>query len=325
MRAIVKTYFAIARRRHAKVPYLRWELQARCSHTKFRTNVADHLSLTKEGGFALLSSIDQEGVGTVRGGFRRALPFRLRLFLSHLFLSAGIVSALAAVVLLIWYPRPLFGLQGAPFILLMIVFVDVIIGPMLTLIVASPRKLRRELIRDLTIIGTVQLAALAYGAHSLFVARPAFVVFNTDRFDVVVANELVEDPELPYRDSRFTTAPVLGPVWVAAHPPESAEKRTRMLFSTVTQGGPDIKDLPALYEPWPPERGIDTGRLKPLSELMATSSEGNDASVNAMRIFGLREDGLAYVPLVGRERTGVVILNRQTLAVVYASDAAPKY
>lgn len=253
-----------------------------------------------------------------------SLAFRVRLFLSHLLISAGAVGALIAVVLLIWYPRPLFTLQGAPFILMIVVFVDAVIGPLLTLIVASPKKPRRELIRDLAIIGTVQLAALTYGAHSLFIARPAFIVFSADRFDAVVANELVEDPAFPYRNDRFKVAPVFGPVWVSASPPDSVQQRNELLFSTV-QGGPDLKDIPALYEDWPPKRGVEARRLKPLSELMATSSDGNHVSLYAMRASGLKESELAYVPLVGRERTGVVILNRRTLAVVYANDATPKY
>ncbi len=35
-----------------------------------------------------------------------------------------------------------------------------------------------------------------YGTHSLFIARPAFIVFNTDRFDVAVANELARNEKL---------------------------------------------------------------------------------------------------------------------------------
>lgn len=250
---------------------------------------------------------------------------RLRLFLSHLLLSAAAVSAVAAAVLLVWYPRPLFSLQGAPIILMIVVFVDVVIGPLLTLIVSSPNKSSRSLFRDLAIIGTVQLAALAYGAHSLFIARPAFIVFNTDRFDVVVANELARNEKLEYRDPRFASTPILGPVWVVALPADSVEERNRMLFSVVVEGGPDIKDYPALYEAWPPKRRIEETRLKPLNELMAASSDGNHVGLDVMRDSGLRQNELAYVPIVGREKTGVVILNRDTLKVVHTSDVSPKY
>ena len=249
---------------------------------------------------------------------------RLKLFASHACISAAVVGAVAAIVLLVWYPYPLFSLQGAVVILALVAFVDVVIGPLITLIVASPKKGSAELVRDLAIIGIVQFAALTYGVHSLFVARPAFIVFNADRFDCVVANELVAMVELSYRNPRFITAPIFGPIWVAASPPDSAQEREKLLFSAL-QGGPDIKDIPALYEEWPPKRGVKVDKLKPLSELMRTSSEGNQAGLAATRTSGLPENELAYLPIVGREKIGVVILNRNTLSVMYVSDVAPRY
>jgi hypothetical protein len=250
---------------------------------------------------------------------------RLKLFASHLLISTVVVGIVAALVLFVWYPNPLFSIQGALTILLLLVVVDVIAGPLITLIVGSPKKPRRELVRDLAIIGTVQLAALIYGAHSLFIARPAFIVFNADRFDAISANEVVTDAPFPYRDPTFASAPVWGPVWVMARQPDSAEDQKRILFSAAMQGGPDIKDYPALYERWPQKQGIGATRLKPLDQLAAFSDEGRKAVHEAVRVSGLQENELTYVPLMGRDKIGVVFLNRETLAVVYASDAKPNY
>ncbi len=193
--------------------------------------------------------------------------------------------------------------------------------PLLTLIIAAPKKWRRELTRDLAIIGAVQVAALLYGAHSLFVARPAFIVFDADRFDVVTANELVRDAPFPYRDQRFASTPLFGPLWVAATPPDSIEERNRLLFSAV-QGGPQTRDHPALYEAWPPKQGI-IPPLKPLRELAAASNEGNQAASDAVLRSGLQENDLAYVWLVGRAKIGVVMIDRKTLAIVLASAVKP--
>ena len=250
---------------------------------------------------------------------------RARFFVSHLLISAIAVGAVAAIVLFVWYPRPLFSLQGAPIILTLVAFVDVVVGPLLTLVVSSPKKSRRSLVRDLAIIGTVQFAALIYGAHSLFVARPAFIVFNTDRFDVVVANELARNENLTYRDTRFASTPMLGPVWTIARPADSLDERNRMLLSTAVDGAPDIKDFPALYEAWPPEHRIDESRLKSVAELTKASNDGNQAVLEATRRSGLQQSELAYVPLVGREKIGIAILDRRTLSVVYTADVRPNY
>jgi len=172
------------------------------------------------------------------------------------------------------------------------------------------------------IIGAVQIAALLYGAQSLFVARPAFIVFDADRFDVVTANELVRDAPFLYRDERFASTPIFRPIWVVATPPDSTEERNRLLFSAV-HGGPQTKDHPALYQAWPPKQGINTSKLKPLRELASASDAGNQAVRDAVDRSGLPESDLAYVWLVGRAKIGVVILERKTLAIVLASAIKP--
>lgn len=250
---------------------------------------------------------------------------RTRLLLGHLLLSAGAVGIVVALVLLVWYPTPLYSLQGVLSILAIVVLVDLIIGPLITFVISADTKPRRELIRDLTIIGFVQLAALTYGTYSVFVARPAFVVFNADRFDAISANEVMRDAPFPYRDTKFEFSPVLRPLWVMARQPESLDEQKRIMFSAALYGGPDIKDYPALYEDWPQKQSINASRLKPLRDLETVSKDGKKAVEAALRISGLKENELAYVPLKGREKIGVVILNRETHAIVLASDATPNY
>jgi hypothetical protein len=236
-----------------------------------------------------------------------------------------VVGAVATFVLLVWYPAPLPRLQGVPAILGLLALVDVVVGPMLTLVIASAKKDRRQLTRDLAVIGTVQLAALIYGVHSVFVARPVFIVFNVDRFDAVLANDLVRGDRFPYRTKEFEQTSVLGPRWTITYPPDSLDERNKLLMETV-RGGPDIKDFPALFEPWPPKREqVREHVLKPIADLNEISEKGVDVVRVAVQKSGLAEDELRYVPLVGRERIGIVILNSKTWEVVLASDVTPVY
>ena len=74
--------------------------------------------------------------------------------------------------------------------------VDVVCGPLLTLVLFNPAKSRRELRLDLSLVAVIQLAALAYGLYSISLARPVIQAFETDRFAVVSAVEI--DPgQLP--------------------------------------------------------------------------------------------------------------------------------
>src|SRR5512137_2835497 len=106
----------------------------------------------------------------------------------HFGISVVIATALFAAMLLVWYPHPYFHAAGGQKLLLLLIGVDVVIGPLLTLIVFDPRK--KNLKMDLAVIVALQLAALVYGATIMFNARPVFVAFAGDRFELVEANAI---------------------------------------------------------------------------------------------------------------------------------------
>ena len=78
-------------------------------------------------------------------------------------------------MLLWWYSPPFFMFDGGWQVLRLIVLVDVVLGPLFTLIVFDRAK--RALRRDLAVIALVQAAALAYGAWIMHAYRPAFIVY----------------------------------------------------------------------------------------------------------------------------------------------------
>src|SRR5688572_33489765 len=106
----------------------------------------------------------------------------------HLSISIALGAVALAVMLLVWYPRPLFEASGGTGLLFILVGVDVVIGPLITLAVFKAGKRGMKL--DLAVIAILQISALAYGAWVVAVARPAFIVFVKDRFEVTAAVEL---------------------------------------------------------------------------------------------------------------------------------------
>jgi hypothetical protein len=249
---------------------------------------------------------------------------RLTLALTHLGLSALVITTFVLWVILVWYPSPLTQLQGITAILLILVFVDVCLGPLLTFVIASPHKARGELFRDIAIIGLVQVGALGYGAYTTFVARPAFIVFNANRFDVIAATELVWKEGRKSEDRKFSSAPVFGPIWAHALPPASVAERNEILFSAV-EGGPDLKNLPHLFHAWPEDAAAVRSRLRPMSELAGMSDQHQRKVQRLTEEHSLSADQLAYVPLIGRSDIGVVILRRSDLSVVTALALQLKY
>ncbi len=72
------------------------------------------------------------------------------------------------VVFGLWYPQPYRFLLEITGIYLIILVVDVVCGPLLTLILASPKKSTRERTLDFSLIGCIQIIALAYGMFSVW-------------------------------------------------------------------------------------------------------------------------------------------------------------
>ncbi|HSS27048.1 MAG TPA: hypothetical protein VLL50_03790, partial [Usitatibacter sp.] len=110
--------------------------------------------------------------------------------LAHIALSALIAFAVFLPIYFVWYPDVLFESAGGKDLFFLIVGVDVTLGPLITLVIFRPGK--RGLLFDLVVIALLQTAALAYGVSVLFEARPAYIAYVKDRYEIVRANSFPE-------------------------------------------------------------------------------------------------------------------------------------
>lgn len=76
------------------------------------------------------------------------------------------------------YPDFHFELNGVLYGLRLIVGVDLVLGPLLTLLIFHTMKPKREKITDFAVVGAVQLAALVYGLHTMYLEHPRMLMFN---------------------------------------------------------------------------------------------------------------------------------------------------
>ncbi|MEZ5729990.1 MAG: hypothetical protein R3E48_19625 [Burkholderiaceae bacterium] len=145
----------------------------------------------------------------------------------HLLISATVVAVVVVLAWRVWYPGYLSIAAGMLTMIGILAAVDIVLGPVCTFIVYRPGK--QSLRFDLAVIAGVQLLALAYGVHAIYVARPAYIVFAIDRFEVVSAAEL-EPRQLKLASPEFRGLPRTGPRLVAARLPGDREERNALLF-----------------------------------------------------------------------------------------------
>ena len=182
------------------------------------------------------------------------MRFRVKAFTLHLLGSACALTLVLGGLWLGWYRWPGWYLASALHIVGILVLVDLVLGPTLTLIVANPAKPRRELARDVALIVTVQLAALIYGAATLWGGRPLYYTFSFDRLEVVQASDIDPGEFALARQRNPNLAPhwYSLPRWIWAPLPdgeEGARIGTGVLF-----GGTDVIDMPRYFKPW--EQGL---------------------------------------------------------------------
>ena len=168
---------------------------------------------------------------------------RLKFFFSHLFISLLIVLLVIGLVFFVWYPLPLAQAVGVTHIFLMLLAIDVVIGPILGVLVYKEGK--KSLKFDFTVIILLQLSALCYGIYSIEQGRPTWLVFYADRFELVRKNEIIQDniaKALPqYQQSSW-----FKPQYVTVEFSKDVNQRNGDMFTEVL-GGISLAQRPERY------------------------------------------------------------------------------
>jgi len=233
---------------------------------------------------------------------------RSKAFYIHLAISAAIGVSLIALMLLLWYRPPFFSALGGQHIMLVLLGVDVVLGPFFTLMIFNPRKSRRALTFDLSVIALLQTAALIYGIGVMFHARPVFVVFSRDSFDLVTANMLSKEDLARVRNPDYRSLPLTGPVYVQAEMPADIKERNEVVLGAFS--GKDLPQFPQYYRPYG-EHGTVAGQAaRPVAELKKLNPEQVADIDAAVRASGLNESEVGFLPLRAKYNDETVLVEK---------------
>ena len=241
---------------------------------------------------------------------------RLRAASIHLSICAGVGALLLALFWIIWYPSPLFRAVGGLDIFLMLLGIDVTLGPLLTLIVYKTGK--KTLKFDLGVIALVQVLAMAYGVHTLLVARPVYLAGLGHRFEVIHAND-VDEAAL---NTAKTSLPWAGPKWTGIKPPSDPKEREKVLFSSVAGGG-DYGSLPQYHAPLETMRVELLQRAQPISELKRLNANDGLSIDEWLGSRGYNDQTAVFQGLTARSQDMAVVLDAKTAAVIGIAPFKP--
>lgn len=231
----------------------------------------------------------------------------------HLTVSMAVALLAAALVFTLLYPYPYREVSGGRSLFMLIIAVDVILGPLLTFAIFNRKKPSKELKRDLAVVVLLQLGALCYGLWTVFVARPVYLAFEVDRFRVVHAVE-VDDALLAKAPAGLRALPLDGPNVVAVRDFKDGGEQGEATMAALA--GVSLSARADLWQHFAEAKDRVRAVAKPAAGLVKRFPQQQAAIEAAVRDSGRPIEQLHYLPMASRMLFWTVLLDSKTMEVV---------
>ncbi|MCO1333668.1 hypothetical protein MO867_04860 [Microbulbifer sp. OS29] len=218
--------------------------------------------------------------------FLKKINNRWSAFFLHLIVSFLIFLVLSSIIRFVWFPGFLFEVDGGLQGITLIAGVDIVVGPILTLLIFNVAK--KELSRDMLIIAVMQFACICGGMAVVEHSRPIAVVFLDGKYVTVNRHSFEQSRmDMPGFDSFISG---FGPAWVYVNLPDDSKD---VIIQAWSFFGRNIATNTELYEPY--ENAI--GRLTEYGILNDRGSVEIDYS--GRYFFGVVDVNVASGEIVG--------------------------
>lgn len=251
---------------------------------------------------------------------RSVLKSRLKAFSIHLSISALAFFVILYFILLHWYPSPHFAVNGGWQGVRIMLFVDIVLGPVLTLILFNPTKVKSDIILDLSIIAIIQISAFIWGVYAVHSQRPVGITLNTvtHSFYPILEDDL-SIQEKTVSDLYTINSKGQPPVFFAREAVTDEEQAGAFAYEFI-EGVPEYKLLFLLD---PVNQHID--------EIFDLSLEKSKYPIKKFITYrteyleknNYEEDELAFVPFEGRYGYSLLVFNRSGEIIDAVPD--PRY
>ncbi|MCB1787285.1 MAG: hypothetical protein KDJ33_13620 [Gammaproteobacteria bacterium] len=239
---------------------------------------------------------------------------RFKAFGIHSVTSLLVFLSVIGLLVLAWYPWPLFQLEGGWQGVRLVALVDLVLGPVLTLVVFKAGKPGLKL--DMSLILLMQAGALIYGMWNLYDARPVLLVHADDHFQPLSRSLLNEwDPSGRVLERWEGLAPRRLRVQAPDDPVAFADLLTASADTPGKMFGLFERYQP-LEESWP-ELLMDAVQIRDYVKRDPEWQKHLDSLLNEIN---RSVDELAFFPYVGRRKRVILGFDRETREIVGILD-----
>jgi hypothetical protein len=231
----------------------------------------------------------------------------------HLIASICVAAIAAGLVFWLWYPGPFRQTSGGESLFFILMGVDVVVGPVLTFAVFNLAKGWAHLKRDLGVIVILQLGALIYGMHTVYITRPVIVAFETDRFRAV-AHADIRQQELEKAPKGLSNLSWNGPIFVGTRAAQDGKEKLEAIELALR--GWDVGTRPSFWQPIELSKGDILKRARPVAALRTKYPARAVTLDDAIAKTGLPANQIKFLPLMAHRSDWSVLLNGTTAEVV---------
>ena len=220
----------------------------------------------------------------------------------HFSISLMIGIFAFCVLYFVYYPQPYFEPAGASKLVMILLGVDIVLGPLLTLSVFKAGK--RGMRFDLAVIGAVQAAALIYGLSIMWRARPIFIVAVIDRVELIYAGDIDQVDFNASTDPDFSSPPLFGPKLVFTRRASPGDEQLELMDAATR--GKDVQHYPKFFVQPSEQRLSDLLHSAKRFEDLPPATQSKLAST--VQNYQTRQ----YLPFQGRSDAYVIVVDPET-------------
>ena len=231
----------------------------------------------------------------------------------HGAVSLLVAAGAAALVFGVWFPGAYRYMSGGMGLFMLIVGVDVVMGPLLTLVAFNPLKTRRHLAMDLMVIALLQLAALAYGVFTVAQVRPVALAAENRLFRVVAAQDIKPD-ERGLIPPKLAVGWLDGPRLVGVRPVGAGDERLDAIMWALK--GYDVGTRPRFWQDYEAVRVRVLAQALPLTQVFAAQLGRHAALDEAVLATKVAPDVLRVLPVLARQADWYVLLDARDASVL---------
>lgn len=240
---------------------------------------------------------------------------RLKAFSIHFAISFVIFLILLYFILVQWYPQPLFSTDGGWRVIRIIVGVDLVLGPLLTLIVFKSGKPGLKF--DLAMIGLVQALALSWGVWTSYNERPAAVIYTLDFFTPVPYYQLKEHGMTAKELMQFGDS---WPIIIYSDVPK--DKLSEVLARSLREGKP-LYLFTEYYKQFDKEQApILKANSMNLEKYVEDKPELKKLYQHSL-LTGTAKTNISYLAMHSREKWVTVVFDLDDMKIIDTIDIEP--